>query len=38
MMGELLFAIAVPVSQMLGLVLLGLVFRVDKRKDGIRGL
>ena len=33
-MNELLFAIAIPVGQMLGLILLGLIFHVDKRKDG----
>ncbi len=35
-MNELLFAIAMPAGQMLGLVVLGLILRVDKPKGGAR--
>ncbi len=35
-MTELLFFAAVPVCQMLGLVVLGLILRVDEPKGGAR--
>ena len=34
MMYELLFCAAFPVCQLLGLVIIGYVFRVDRRKGG----
>ena len=33
-MTDMLFAIAVPVVQMAGLVILGLIFRVDRKRGG----
>lgn len=36
MIGELVFAIAVPLGQMIGLVILGLFFRTDRTKGGAK--
>ena len=33
-MREILFALAIPVVQMVGLVLLGLILRVDRKQEG----
>ncbi len=32
-MSEILFAIAIPTVQLAGLVILGLIFRVDRKRE-----